>query len=80
MTRKPLITDAEFEVVDGPYRVGDESREKPGWYLTDKVGRHGEPLWYRPPGLISKWIGRLGWIVYLGLMAFGIIVTLLFAR
>lgn len=79
MRTEPLITDAEYEVVDGPYRVGDENREKRGWYLTDRIGKRGEQLWYRPPGLISKWIGRLGWIVYLSLMAFGILVTLLFA-
>jgi hypothetical protein len=59
MQDKPII-DAEFEVVDGPYRVGDEHREKRGWYLTDLIGKHGEQLWFKPPNQtwarIKKWM------------------------
>jgi hypothetical protein len=77
MTKKPLITDADFEVVDGPYRVGDENREKRGWYLTDKIGKRGEALWYRPPGLISKWIRRIGLTVYASIFIFGIAIALI---
>lgn len=74
--RKGYI-DAEFEVVSGPLRVGDEHPIRKGWFLTDKVGRHGEPLWYKPPGPVSRWIRRIGVIGYLALMALGIGSTIL---
>lgn len=76
MKAAPKIIDAEFEVVSGPYRVGDEHRERRGWFLTDKVGKRGEALWYRPPGLISKWIRRIGLAVYLSLVVFGIVIAI----
>lgn len=69
--------DAEFEVVSGPLRVGDEHPVRKGWYLTDKIGRRGEPLWFKPPGPISRWIKRLGVIGYVVLMVFGVSIALL---
>lgn len=77
MALKPRITDAEFEVVSGPYRVGDENRVKRGWFLTDRVGKRGEPLWYRPPGKVSKWIRRIGIAAYVGCIALGFIAMVL---
>lgn len=77
MSKKPLVTDAEFEVVSGPFRVGDEHPTQKGWYYTDKIGRKGERLWYRPPGPISRWIRRLALIAYFSMMAFAIIITLI---
>lgn len=64
---KPSVIDAEFEVVDGPYKVGDEHRERRGWYLTNKVNRRGEPLWWKPPGKIEQHI--LKWIWLYGIAA-----------
>lgn len=58
-TRPRSYIDADFEVVSGPFRVGDEHPTQKGWFFTDKVGRHGEPLWYRPPGFISRWVYRI---------------------
>lgn len=72
MAGKLKIIDADFEVVSGPLRVGDEHPIRKGWYLTDKVGRQGEPLWYQPPSTFSKWVRRSAWVIYLGLMAIGI--------
>lgn len=68
MSKKPLVTDAEFEVVSGPFRVGDEHPTQKGWYYTDKIGRHGERLWYKPPGPISRWVRRVALFMYLGMM------------
>lgn len=69
--RKSYV-DAEFEVVSGPLRVGDEHPIRKGWYLTDKIGRKGEVLWYKPPSTFSKWVRRVALATYFGLMAIGI--------
>jgi len=76
MAGQHKIIDADFEVVSGPLRVGDEHPIRKGWYLTDKVGRKGEVLWYKPPSTFSKWVRRMAWVIYLGLMAFAVIVGL----
>lgn len=47
--KKPLITDVEFEVIEGPYRVGDEHRTRKRWLWTGLYRGDGVPLWYRPP-------------------------------
>ena len=70
--------DAEFEVVSGPLRAGDEHPIRKGWYLTDKLDRKGNALWYKPPGTISKWIRRIGIGVYLGLMGIGMLAVALY--
>lgn len=70
--RRSKIIDAEFEVVDGPYRVGDEHRTRKGWYLTDRLDRHGNPLWYKPPGVFSKWLRRIGYVLWLGPILLGV--------
>lgn len=72
MAGKTKIIDAEFEVVGGPLRVGDEHPIQKGWYLTDKVGRDGNALWYKPPGPVSVWVRRIAWVIYIGLMVIGI--------
>lgn len=43
------ITDAEFEVVGGPYRVGEQHRKRRGWYFTGRYDAEGEALWMRHP-------------------------------
>lgn len=54
MSDKPLITDAEFEVIKGPYRIGEEHRKRKRWYWTGTFDAKGVPLWYRPP-CFNKW-------------------------
>lgn len=75
--QKSQIVDADFEVVDGPYRVGDEHRERKGWFLTDKVDKNGDPLWYKPPGPISRFIRVAGAVVWIGAIVLGILITIL---
>lgn len=77
MAGKTKIIDADFEVVSGPLRVGDEHPIQKGWYLTDKVGRSGEPLWYKPPSTFSRWVRRAALILFGLLMALGILGALL---
>lgn len=45
--------DAEFEVVDGPRRLGDPHPRRKRW-LYAGVGARGQALWYRPPRL-NRW-------------------------
>lgn len=54
MGREKSFIDADFEVVSGPYRVGEEHRRRKGWYFTGHFDRHGDPIWYKPPPLISR--------------------------
>ncbi|MFN3522287.1 MAG: hypothetical protein ACK4YQ_08550 [Phenylobacterium sp.] len=55
------IVDAEFEVVGGPYRVGDEHRREKGWYFTGQYNASGDPLfmrhpsWWRRRAFIRRW-------------------------
>jgi hypothetical protein len=44
-----LITDADFEVVRGPYRVGEEHRRHKGWYFIGAYDADGDPLFARKP-------------------------------
>lgn len=78
MSRHRVI-DADFEVVSGPYRVGDEHPTERGWYFTDKVDRRGNPLWYRPPSGVSRWVRRVALTLFLLMMA-GAIVSVFFER
>lgn len=73
----PKVIDAEFDVVDGPYRVGDEHRERRGWFLTDKIGKHGEPLWYKPPSRVWVWIRRACYAIWFGCIALGVLGMIL---
>lgn len=77
MSNKPLITDAEFEVIEGPYRIGDEHRKRKRWFWTGTFDRKGVPLWYRPPRF-NKWQFALVWIAGLT-AAFVIVVALMVA-
>lgn len=54
MPKRPKIIDAEFEVIEGPYRIGDEHRTRKRWYWTGTYNKRGVPLWYRPPRF-NKW-------------------------
>lgn len=72
------IIDAEFEVIGGPLRVGDEHPTKRGWFLTDQVDRHGNTLWYKPPSTFSKWVRQVALIMFLGMMGFTLLTTILF--
>ena len=77
MAGQHKIIDADFEVVSGPLRVGDEHPTRKGWYLTDKVSRKGEALWYKPPSAPSKWIRRVALALFALLMALGILGAIL---
>ena len=52
--KHPKIIDAEFEVIEGPYRIGDEHRTRKRWRWTGLYDKRGVPLWYRPPRF-NKW-------------------------
>lgn len=54
MPKRPKIIDAEFEVIEGPYRIGDEHRTRKRWLWTGHYDKNGVPLWYRPPRF-NKW-------------------------
>lgn len=74
---RPRVIDAEFEVVGGPLRVGDEHPTQKGWYLTDQVDRHGNVLWYKPPSTFSKWVRRVAAALFCLAMGLGILGALL---
>lgn len=69
------VIDADFEFVSGPMRAGDEHPTRKGWFLTD-IYRKGVRQWYRPPGLISRWIRRIAIVLWLGMILTGIIATI----
>jgi hypothetical protein len=46
---KEKIIDAEYELVSGPLRPGDEHPVRKGWYYTGRWNTGGQALWYRPP-------------------------------
>jgi len=56
MSRDRKITDAEFEVIEGPYRIGDEHRTRKRWLWTGTYDSQGVPLWYRPPARFWRWL------------------------
>lgn len=67
---KQDYTDAEFEVIKGEYRTGEESRTRPGWYYTGRRDARGNQLWYRPPLLQRRFFRRLALaVVSLGFLA-----------
>lgn len=78
-TRPRGYIDADFEVVSGPFRVGDEHPTQKGWFFTDKVGRRGEPLWYRPPGFVSRWVRRIAAAIIVVTVA-GLVILDILAR
>lgn len=49
-------TDAEYEVVSGPYRPGDKHRDRRQrrWIYTGHRDARGRPIWYRPP-IFTRW-------------------------
>jgi hypothetical protein len=58
------------------FRLGPEHPHRKGWFATDQFGKQGEPLWYKPPGFVSRWLYRLSAAI-LGLAALvGIGLTL----
>ena len=80
MSHKPII-DADFEVVSGPYRVGDEHRKRRGWYWTGRYDKNGVPLWYRPPARYWRWLRpALLALLYLGIPFLALGVPAIFAR
>lgn len=70
----PKIIDVEFEVISGPYRIGDEHATRKRWYWTGKYDAAGTPLWYRPPRF-NKWQFML--LVVGGWCGFGTLVLVL---
>lgn len=78
MGKKPRTTDAAFEYVAGPMRPGDEHPRHPGWFFVGTRGRRGEWLWYKPPGLISRWIRRIAAWLYVLMIGSAMIAAMLF--
>jgi hypothetical protein len=68
----PKTIDADFEIVSGPYRVGDRHPRKRRWRYTGHHGADGVVLWYRPP-IVSKAAIRRGACI------FGVSCLVLFA-
>lgn len=64
---KPDIIDADFEIVSGPYRVGDPHPTKKRWLWTGRYDEKGRPLWYRPP-LFNRY--QFAGVIFLGMIAF----------
>lgn len=62
--QKPI--DADFEVIGGPYRVGDEHRVHKRWFFTGHYDERGVPLWYRPPRFTAWQIILIAAFVLLG--------------
>ena len=69
------ITDAEFEVLDGPMRPGDEHPTRKGWFLTERLDRRGNPLWYKPPARYWRWLRPALLVVWLAFILVGLIAT-----
>jgi hypothetical protein len=68
------IVDAEYEVVGGPYRVGEEHRREKGWYFTGKYDRDGHPYFIRSARWF-RWRGRMWALLYIALcLAPGLII------
>jgi len=74
MTKPPPITDAEFEVIDGPIRPGDSHPVRREWIFTGRQDRKGRSLWYRPPRL-TRWQLFLAIILLFPLTAFAVTVA-----
>lgn len=51
MPEREPWTDTEYEVISGPYRVGDHHRDRKlrRWRYLGVRDRRGVMLWYRPP-------------------------------
>lgn len=59
-------------------KPGDEHPTRRGWFLRNELGEGFEPLWFRPPHRVWKWIRPVAFVVYGGLMALGITAAFLF--
>lgn len=55
VTEERAIIEADFEVVGGPYRVGDEHRTEKDWFFTGRYDAEGNPYFIRG----RKWWERL---------------------
>jgi hypothetical protein len=71
--RREKVIDADFELVSGPFREGDEHPDKPGWYWTGRKNAQGEWLWYKPPHPAWRW---LLYAIFPGLPILGLLIVL----
>ena len=62
MAEPTKITDAEFEVVSGPLRVGDKHPTRKDWYFTGQYNAEGDPYFIRGAGWWRR--RRIGRAVY----------------
>lgn len=62
MQKRSKIIDADFEIISGPYRVGDPHPTKRRWQWTGRYDRKGRPLWYRPPRFNRYQLAALGFV------------------
>lgn len=77
--RRPYI-DAKFEVIDGPYRIGDRHRspQLKSWRYTGHRDRFGVPVWYRPPVISRRLILNVAALLlalFVLMAATGVILT-----
>jgi hypothetical protein len=57
---------------------GAEHPTRKGWFLQYQVGPRGEPMWYRPPSLLSVWIYRMAFVLFASAMLFAVIGSIVF--
>lgn len=57
--------------------IGDEHPTRKGWYLMDGMGPRGEPMWFRPPHRLWRWLRPALLTVYLGFIGTGLLVIAL---
>lgn len=56
--------DADFEVVSGPLRIGEEHPKRRGWRFTGRYDKQGHPLFYSRVRDLRVWMGgitAIGW-------------------
>lgn len=67
------IIDADYEVVGGPYQVGEEHRREKGWYFTGKYNADSDPYFMRHP----SWFRRLRFWRELPLKIAGVLLVII---
>lgn len=85
MTHEPAnITDADFKVVSGPYRIGEEHRREKGWYFTGHYDAAGDPLfmrhprWWRRRAMMRQWPKALAFFTFVVIPLAMMILSALF--
>lgn len=69
----PTQQEAWLYIAQNKLSPGDQHPIRKGWYLTNRVGNDGVPLWYKPPSRVSVWTRRIALGLWIGMMALGLI-------